>query len=75
MIGGEHDDKRLPAEGVRPTGLAAVVVGVVFSHGHRVLSGKWRHLLVTSRFSVCKEQINICLKSVLHLNHVEMCRH
>lgn len=39
MFGGEHDYEGLSVEGVRPTGLTAVIIGVVFSHRHHVLSG------------------------------------
>lgn len=47
MFGGEHDHKGLSAEGVRPTGLAAIVIGVVFSHRHSGVPREGRHPLTT----------------------------
>lgn len=32
IFGGEHDNKGLSHEGVGPTGLTAVIVGVAFNH-------------------------------------------
>lgn len=43
MFGGEHDHKGLSDEGVRPTGLAAVVIGVVFSYRRCSFPGEGRH--------------------------------
>lgn len=39
LSGRELDDKGLPHERVRPTGLAAVIVGVALEHRHHVLPG------------------------------------
>lgn len=48
LFGGEHDDEGLSAEGVCATGLTAVIVGVVFSHGYCLLPGEERYYLATS---------------------------
>lgn len=45
MFGGEHDHKGLSDKGVRPTRLAAVVIGIVFSHRHSVFPGEGKQPL------------------------------
>lgn len=40
IFGGKHDDEWLSDEGVCPTGLAAIVIGVVFNNRHHLLPGK-----------------------------------
>lgn len=53
VFGGEHDDKGLSVEGVRPAGLTAVIVGVVISHGHHLLPEEERYYLTTSALLWC----------------------
>lgn len=42
IFGGEHDHEGLSHEGVCPTGLTAIIVGVVFGHKHCLFPGEER---------------------------------
>lgn len=48
VLGGEHDHKGLSAEGVCSAGLTAVIIGVTFSHRHRLLPGEEGYYFIKS---------------------------
>lgn len=73
VTGGEHDDEGLSVEGVSPTGLTAVIVGVAFNHGHRLLPGEERYYLATSVLLWCCvlfPSISVGFWSLGHIHYI-----
>lgn len=54
IFGGEHDDEGLSVEGVCPTGLTAIIVGVVFNYRHCLLPGEERYFITTSYYFILR---------------------